>query len=320
MRLVGATLVRNAADIIEAFVRHNLSIFDGLAILDHGSSDGTSEILAALSAERLPIFVGRNETASFDQQRLMNRLVRRIFKTSDADWVFPLDSDEFIKVRSRSRLEAVLHDVSASGHLVLPWLTYVPRFGEGCDTLTLLLSAKRVLEQRHGFAKVAVHRHFRLTKTQRLGKGNHTVERLGAGDGQSRSDALFCPPDAAAIAHVPIRSVPQFIAKFASGWLGALASGTIVGEESFHWRQAYAHLRSGKPVAAAQLAAFAANYGVPQERWLPVEDIALVDDPFLAPIELRHVPSGLQDPLPLILTVAERLLAQRSADLPVGAA
>jgi hypothetical protein len=29
-------LVRNAADIIEAFVRHNLRVFDGLSILDHG--------------------------------------------------------------------------------------------------------------------------------------------------------------------------------------------------------------------------------------------------------------------------------------------
>jgi hypothetical protein len=51
MRLVGATIVRDAADIIEAFVRHNLTVLDGLAIVDHGSVDGTSEILGALVAE-----------------------------------------------------------------------------------------------------------------------------------------------------------------------------------------------------------------------------------------------------------------------------
>ena len=320
MRLVGATLVRNAADIVEAYVRHNLAFFDGLAIIDHGSSDGTSEILAALSAEKFPVFLARNETASFDQQGLMNQLVRHIFKTSDANWVFPLDSDEFIKVRSRSALESVLRNVSASGHLVLPWLTYVPRFEETADMLTLLRSALRVAEQRHGFAKVAVQRRFRTAKNQRLGKGSHTVEHLGMGDGEARSDGLLCSPEAAAIAHVPIRSAPQFVAKFASGWLGALASGKIVGEESFHWRQAYAHLRNGKPVTAAQLEAFAANYGVPQERWLPIQDIALIDDPFLAPVDLRHVRPQLKDPLPLVLTIAERLLCQRTPDFAPRAA
>jgi hypothetical protein len=40
----------------------------------------------------------------------------------------------------------------------------------------------------------------------------------------------------------------------------------------------------------------------------------------LAPIELRHLPPGLRGPLPLVLTVAQRLLAQRSADLAAGAA
>jgi hypothetical protein len=85
MRLVGATIVRDAADIIEASVRHNLSFLDALTIIDHGSSDGTSEILAALQAERIPVLVARNETPAFDQQRLMNRLVRRIFKITDAD-------------------------------------------------------------------------------------------------------------------------------------------------------------------------------------------------------------------------------------------
>jgi len=89
MRLVAATLVRNAADIIEAFVGHNLTLLDGLAIVDHGSIDGTSEILAALVAEGLPVFVARNDTPAFDQQRLINRLVRHIFRTSDADWVLP---------------------------------------------------------------------------------------------------------------------------------------------------------------------------------------------------------------------------------------
>src|SRR5262249_9228228 len=190
----------------------------------------------------------------------------------------------------------------------------VPRFDAGDDMLSILRSSKRVLEQRHGFAKVAVQRHFRAAKNERIGKGSHTIERFAVpGEGTVPCRELHCPPDAVSIAHMPIRSRPQFIAKFASGWLGALASGTVEGDESFHWREAYAHLRAGKPVDAAQLTAFAANYGVRQDRWRAVEDIALIDEPFLAPVELRYSDPRGRDPFPLVLAVAERLLAERVA-------
>jgi len=306
MRLVGATIVRDAADIIEAFVRHNLTVLDGLAIVDHGSFDGTSEILAALVAERLPVFVARNETPAFDQRALTNRLVRHVFASSDADWIFPLDSDEFLKVASRQQLEAVLQGVSRASHLVLPWLTYVPRFDVGDDILAVLRSARRVAQQRHGFPKVVIGRHFLADTSERIGKGNHAIERLSPSH-DGRPDAI-CEAEAAALAHVPIRSASQFIAKVATGWLGTLASGTLEGEESFHWREAYVHLRTGRPVAAAQLADFAMNYGVPQDRWLRADDIELVEDPFLADMELRYSRHRTRDPLALVLTVAERLL------------
>jgi hypothetical protein len=65
--LFGAAMVRNEADIIEAFVRHNVRVLDGLAIVDHGSFDGTSEILAALVAEGLPVSMVRDESTGQDQ-------------------------------------------------------------------------------------------------------------------------------------------------------------------------------------------------------------------------------------------------------------
>ena len=45
MRLLGAAHVRNEADIVEAFVRHNLVLLDGIAIVDHASVDATPDIL-----------------------------------------------------------------------------------------------------------------------------------------------------------------------------------------------------------------------------------------------------------------------------------
>ncbi len=61
MRLFGVAMVRNEADVIEAFVRHNLTMLDGLVVIDHGSLDGTAGILAKLKGEGLPLHVVRAE-------------------------------------------------------------------------------------------------------------------------------------------------------------------------------------------------------------------------------------------------------------------
>jgi hypothetical protein len=65
MRLFGMAMLRNEADIVEAFVRHNLTILDGIAIVDHASFDGTTEILARLRSEGLPLRIVRDPNPGF---------------------------------------------------------------------------------------------------------------------------------------------------------------------------------------------------------------------------------------------------------------
>ena len=80
MLLCAAAIVRNEADIIEAFVRHNLAVVDRLAVVDHGSFDGTTEILAALVREGLPLTVGRDERAGFFQPEVLTPLARELLR------------------------------------------------------------------------------------------------------------------------------------------------------------------------------------------------------------------------------------------------
>jgi hypothetical protein len=112
------------------------------------------------------------------------------------------------------------------------------------------------------------------------------------------------------LAHVPIRSAAQFTSKMSEGWLATLAAGTPQGSEAFHWREAFAYLRSGRPLTHGQLTAFAMNYGVTQERWLPSDAIGLVEDPFLADVRVTHGQFAIQDPLARVLAFAERLLTK----------
>ena len=74
MRLIGIAMVRNEADIIEAFVRHNLTVLDALVVVDHGSLDGTGEILALLQREGLPLRVMRDASPGFFQAERMGAL------------------------------------------------------------------------------------------------------------------------------------------------------------------------------------------------------------------------------------------------------
>ena len=80
-----------------------------------------------------------------------------------------------------------------------------------------------------------------------------------------------------------------------------------------HWQEAFEYLRSGRPLAPRQLEAFAFNYGVPMQRWLPTDAHMLVDDPFLRDVTLRYPRGATPAPLPLVLRQVERMLRADSA-------
>ena len=142
MRLLGAAHVRNEADIVEAFVRHNLVLLDGIAIVDHASVDATPDILRALKDEGLPIFLARDESPTYDQQGMQNRLVRHLFSTTEAAWVFPIDDDEFLRAPSRDALRGTLASVGHVPDVALEWATHVPDF----DDFTLRYPRGAMLE------------------------------------------------------------------------------------------------------------------------------------------------------------------------------
>jgi len=94
-------MIKNDGDIVEAFVRHHAMLFDHLVVLDHSSTDNTPAILRALQQEGLPLTVMRDESLSFQQGLRTTELARAAFARLGADFVFPLDADELLKVASR---------------------------------------------------------------------------------------------------------------------------------------------------------------------------------------------------------------------------
>jgi len=71
MKIVGISMIRNDADIVEPFVRHALRVLDHLFVIVHCPQDGSSEILSALHAEGLPMtLVFDGEPAFLQGERL----------------------------------------------------------------------------------------------------------------------------------------------------------------------------------------------------------------------------------------------------------
>ena len=308
MRLVGAVMVRNEADLIEAFVRHNLAILDHLVVVDHGSVDGTTEILVALAAEGLALAVEHDPDLAQRQPERLTRVAREAFARG-ADVVVPLDGDEFLKVADRSAFERFLARVPADADALLDWQSYVPDFTAPRAAHPLQFARLRIATERHGLGKVVLGRGFAEARHAVLGPGNHTVLREGfSQDLAARPVRLARVPAAiAALAHVPVRSALQLVGKVTVGWLAHCAARRTNPDLAFHWRELKAEFDREGPPAPARLTVIAANYVVRMAHWQPLAAIALVDDPLPASAPMRYGHLVRSDRAALLRDFAVRL-------------
>ena len=125
-RIVGLSMVRNEADIIESFVRHNVAFLDELHVIVQPSGDGTDRILGKLAEEGLPLVVIENNDAGFMQGEHLSSHARRLLATAQCDAVVVLDADEFIKAPDRTSLVNAISAIPAGLFGCWEWHSYVP--------------------------------------------------------------------------------------------------------------------------------------------------------------------------------------------------
>lgn len=281
-RFVAVTRTGNENDIIEAFVRHHAALFDLMLVIDDNSSDGTFAILEALRDEGLPLLLLRASEVDWPQLDLVTRLMHRAFDDHGADWVAPIDTDEFIELPNGAALADIL-PATSDMLAQLRWSNFAWRRGENEAEPNPVVRMRMRMPPRTDSTKVIVPRAaLRGDKGARLRNGNHGLAR----------DADFATwkyyPDMA-LCHYPIRSLQQFVSKTVINHLRyAALPNNLRPEIGFQYRQPF-DLAKG-----------------PIERLLPE---------IMAAMERESPVYALQPGGRMIGTPAERPLAYRGSPL-----
>lgn len=261
MQLDLVVMVRNEADIWGEFLAHVCPLFDRIAVIDHQSTDGTSDITQDFIRQGAALEVYRYAHRARIQSELSNAFARRSFENG-ADWVFFLDADEFLEIPDRISLEEHLR-ASRTGLVSFSWKNLVPTVFGNFESFDLTQEFTWT-GACSSFCKVGLSRTFVSRFPYfRIHNGNHAVS---VGD--------LAPADnIGAILHIPIRSAERLRYKLAWGVATDKARRARRPWENFHQHQLLGRMESG-PVDVETLNGFAARYSQPIDEALPVDPIA----------------------------------------------
>lgn len=238
MQIVGIFLVRNESDVLEVNLRHHLStLIDRAVVVDNGSTDGSLDVISHLARD-LPVS-WTSDPGPYRQSEIFTELAREVGKEG-ADWVVPIDADEFWCGTAGNPREEL--ETSPMGVLQVPFLQFaqsrdvVESSPSGLLTITMrprspvppeealaLIEADSIgnIEARPPPKCIS-----RPTPGILIDFGNHGV--LGSSTGPAASINIEC-------FHAPLRSKAQLAQKALAA--KRLDGGGFGPEAAFHLRR-----------------------------------------------------------------------------------
>lgn len=255
-RAVTVSLMRNEADIVEAFIRYHQQFVSGMLFIDHRSEDNSREIVNALKAEGLPVELKTTDVLAFDQAEMINAHTRLAIELFDADWVIPLDLDECISTTATFKPLDELERLTDEFPLRMPWRTYVPTASDNLDERNPFKRITNRLEQEpEQYYKVAVPSKLLKGNRHYISTGNHALVA------HRKRDALQpLTAEHTHVAHFPVRSPEQYARKVLLGWLSMLAKGDRHRKDAYHWKHNFDQVLKRGGLGYKELEAICTNY------------------------------------------------------------
>jgi hypothetical protein len=244
------SMIRNERDVLPWFLAHAGALFDHGCLVDHLSTDGSSEQMRAFVAARSGWQLRRLDTAAYLQAEVGTELLADAYRAG-ADAVFFLDADEFVAEHDRPALERAIDRLNAEkkiGHL--RWRNCLP---EGYD-VPFSLDRPAWLCELAEHKKIVLPRWLleRHPDRLRINQGNHTVF---IPNGEHYEEAQI-----GCLYHFPIRSLRQLVQKILTTHLAQ--SSRADGVVAPHIQALFETLIS-KELTPELLNAIGADYGAP---------------------------------------------------------
>jgi glycosyltransferase involved in cell wall biosynthesis len=280
MNLIAISRVKNELDIIEAFVRHHAHYFDTLIVLDNGSTDGTYEVLRSLQTAGLPLVLLRDLTVGFEQSRHMTSLLHMAVNDFHADWVVPLDADEFIEPEAGASLGQMLH--ARDGELLtISWSNFAWRPEDDAQTERnpVLRMRWRMPPSPDSLAKVLLPAKLVAGTATELEQGNHGAILNGQ---KLPAQPLRSMP----LCHFPIRSAAQYASKIAVAYLQYAATPGWNRHSGFHYIEPFRLLTQGLDRLVQTMPVISRRYSMRDEE-------EVFGEPVEAPLRYQGGPLSL---------------------------
>jgi hypothetical protein len=246
--ILGVTVVRNEADIIETMVRQNLHYLDHLVVIDNDSLDETPQIVKRLQSEGLACELRVDHRRNHVQHIILTEFLNNCESEFDVDRVILLDADEFIK----SDLTAFSDEMLKSTEVIdLPWSTYAPTTSDDPNALSVLsrITHRRLVEDPQYFKTTVPKRYLRSAQ---LRAGSHGFKSKGRKiKGRASSTTK--------LAHFPVRTSEQLLGKVLLGSWNVRTRKHSSGE-AYHWTSLAKQFSASPKISEDQLSEIARNY------------------------------------------------------------
>jgi len=313
MKLIAICVIRNESDILEAFVRYHLSMFDRMIILNHRSVDSSAQILQSLIREGLSLEYRQENRNDFQQSFFMTRLMKEAVLDYGADWVLPLDADEFITADGAERVRDIIEKFPQDKIIKMPWRTYVPLPSDDFqepDVLKRIQHYRRIENQ--GLLKIIIPRSLAMKKNGTIAMGNHGFVRQRF---RKQKEFPYTHADQLVMAHFPVRSVQQLMVKVLAGWLACLVKPNKQPTEAFHIKPLYDRIKKGGQISPEELTAMAMGYATGEQFVIPTQK-DLIHKPLIPEagcFPLHYTDSRTISPFPVLAQLAEEFAEELGA-------